>query len=57
MQLLDWARAAGYKTPPIPWSLDPKNRVPAYLRALAVDAKTRVRAAGGKILRLAGLRK
>ena len=57
MQLLDWARASGYQTPPIPWSLDPKNRVPAYLRAVAVDAKTRVRAVGGKILRLAGLRK
>ena len=57
MQLLDWARASGYKTPPIPWSLDPKNRVPAYMRALAVDAKTRIRSAGGKILRLAGLRK
>ncbi len=52
MSLLDWALEKGYRTPPIPWSFKRKNRWPAYLLALAVELKTRVRSAGGAVLRM-----
>jgi len=57
MELLDWARANGHRTPPIPWSFEPKNRLPAHLRALANDARSRVRSFGGNVLRSFGIRK
>ena len=57
MSLLDWARANSYRTPPIPWSLEPKNRLSAYWRAVAVEASSRVRATGGRLLRCFGFKK
>jgi hypothetical protein len=57
MSLLDWAKASGYKTPPIPWSFEKKNRVPAYLKALLIETKARVRSAGGNLLRIFGIKK
>jgi len=52
MTLLDWAKTSGYATPPIPWSFEKKNRIPAYLLALSVEARVRIRSFGGKLLRL-----
>ena len=57
MELLDWAKANGHRTPPIPWSFEKKNRVPAQLKALATDAKFRFRTFGGNLLRSVGIKK
>lgn len=57
MGLLDWARANGHRTPPMPWSLEKKNRVPAYLKALLIETKARVRSAGGNLFRVFGIKK
>ena len=51
MSLLDWARASGYKLPPLPWSFEKRNRLPAYALALAGEAKAKLRSTAGKILR------
>jgi len=57
MGLLDWARASGYRTPPVPWSFLKKNRLPSYLIAAAIEVKTRVRSAGGAIVRMLKVKK
>jgi hypothetical protein len=57
MELLDWAAKAGYRTPPIPWSLQKQNRTKAYLIAQANDLKFRARSLAGNVLRAAGVRK
>jgi len=57
MSLLDWARANGHRTPPIPWSFEKKNRGPAYLKALLIEAKARFRSAGGHVLRFLKIKK
>lgn len=51
LDLLDWARAQGHRLPPVPWSLRRSSRPAAYLLALAVEARTRLRALGGRVLR------
>jgi hypothetical protein len=51
LDLLDWARAQGHPLPPVPWSLRRSSRPFAYLLAVAVDARARVRAFGGRILK------
>lgn len=51
LDLLDWARGQQLATPPIPWSLRRSSRPFAYLLAVAVEAKARFRALGGKILK------
>jgi hypothetical protein len=51
LDLLDWARGQGFATPPVPWSLRRSSRPFAYLQALGVEARARVRALGGKILK------
>ncbi len=51
LDLLDWAQEQKIRTPPIPWSLRRSSRLPAYLLALAGEAKARVRALGGSILK------
>jgi len=51
MSLLDWAWAAGYQTPPLPWSFEKRNRLPAYALALAGEVKSKARGAAGKVLR------
>ena len=57
MALLDWARAAGHRMPPLPWSFEKKNRPAAWRRAFINDSQARLRSFGGKLLRLAGIRK
>jgi hypothetical protein len=57
MSLLDWARASGFRTPPLPASFEKRNRIPAYLRALADEGKVRVRSTGGNLLRKVGVKK
>jgi hypothetical protein len=56
IDLLEWARAQGLRTPPVPWSLRGSNRWPAYLLAVAGDWRSRLRALGGRLKprRLAG---
>ena len=51
MGLLDWARAAGYKTPPLPPSLERRNKWPSYGRAVGEDVVARIRSFGGNVLR------
>jgi len=55
--LLDWAEKSGHRTPPRPWSLQKQNRLPSYLLALWVEAKSRFRASGGWLLRQLKLKK
>ena len=50
LDLLDWARAQGHRLPPVPWSLRRSSRPAAYLLALAVEGRVRLRALGGRIL-------
>jgi len=57
MELLDWVKQSGYRTPPMPVSLEKTKRTQAHLLALANEAKVRVRATAGKCLRLAGIKK
>ncbi len=57
MELFDWLQQSGHRTHPIPWSLQKKNRLPAHLRALAGDARARLRGTAGKVLRLVGVKK
>ena len=52
MSLLDWARANGYKLPPLPWSFEKRNRLPAYALALAGEAKSKARSTAGRMLRM-----
>ena len=49
LDLLDWVRETGRATPPVPWSFERKNRLPAYLLAQTCEAWNRVRAVGGKL--------
>jgi hypothetical protein len=51
LDLLDWARAQGHRLPPVPWSLRRRSRPFAYLLALAVEVRARVRFLGGRILK------
>jgi hypothetical protein len=51
LDLLDWARARQLATPPIPWSLRRSSTPLAYLQALAVETRARIRALGGRILK------
>lgn len=53
MSLLDWARENGYKLPPLPWSFEKRNRLPAYALALAGEAKAKTRQVAGKLIQLA----
>lgn len=50
LDLLDWARAQGYRTPPVPWSLRRSHRAAAWLLAVAGDWRARVRALGGRLI-------
>jgi hypothetical protein len=54
LDLLDWAREKGHRTPPIPWSLRRSSRPFAYLIALGTEARARLRALGGRILKRKG---
>ncbi len=56
LDVLDWTRAQGYRTPPVPWSLRRSSRPAAYGIALALEAKARVRGFGGRILKRRYLR-
>lgn len=57
MDLIDWAKANQYQTPPIPWSFAKQNRTAAYLKALGIEARSRIRSTGGNLLRALGVRK
>jgi hypothetical protein len=57
LDLIDWARANHYQTPPIPSSFAKQNRSAAYLKALGSEARSRIRSTGGNVLRALGLRK
>ena len=57
LDLLDWARATGYQTPPLPWSLERRNASRAWLLAAAEEGKVRARATAGKLLRLVGVKR
>ena len=57
LDLLDWARAAGHQTPPVPWSLERRHTARAWLLAVAGEGKARARATAGKLLRLAGVKR
>ena len=51
MGLLDWARAEGHATPPLPPGFERRNRWPAYVRALGGEVVAQGRSIGGSLLR------
>jgi hypothetical protein len=48
--LIDWAREAGYQTPPVPWSLRRQNSLPAYLVASGEDLWIKARSAAVRLI-------
>jgi hypothetical protein len=51
LELLDWVRSSGRKTPTIPWSFSRRNRFPAWLLAAGEGCLASARSAQGKLLR------
>jgi hypothetical protein len=51
LDLIDWAQAAGYRIPPVPWSFRRRSRLPAYLMASGEDWWLKARAAAAKLVR------
>jgi len=51
LELLDWARASGFSTPPLPWSFRRGNRALAGLLASGEDLCIKARAAAANLVR------
>lgn len=51
LDLIDWAKTSGFQAPPVPWSFQRQNKVPAYLMASGEELWMRARSTAAKLIR------